>query len=96
MNKKLNIWFACLCLFLASPALASTAQYTYDKLNRLVQVQFDDGTTIQYAYDAAGNRTVQQVVAPQPPEAPAASQSSGSATSLPMIENSTKPTRSAK
>jgi len=29
----------------------------------LFLVQYDDGTTIQYAYDAAGNRLVQQVTA---------------------------------
>jgi YD repeat-containing protein len=50
-------------LFLATSGLSATAQYTYDNLNRLVQVQYDDGTTIQYAYDAAGNRLVQQVTA---------------------------------
>lgn len=50
--------------FLATPALAVTAQYTYDNSNRLVQVQYDDGTTIQYTYDAAGNRLTRQVMAP--------------------------------
>jgi len=30
-----------LCLFLTSQALAGTAQYTYDNLNRLVQVEVD-------------------------------------------------------
>ena len=43
--------------------MAVTTQYTYDNLNRLTQVQYDDGTTIQYAYDAVGNRLVQQVTA---------------------------------
>jgi len=66
MNKKIIkiiFWAILSCLLLASPALAVTIQYTYDNLNRLVQVQYDDGTTIQYAYDAAGNRLVQQVTA---------------------------------
>ena len=52
-----------LCLLGASAAMAGTAQYTYDNLDRLVQVQFDDGTTIQYTYDAVGNRLVKQVTA---------------------------------
>ena len=31
------------------------ATYTYDALNRLTQVSLDDGRTIQYTWDAAGN-----------------------------------------
>jgi YD repeat-containing protein len=56
-------WIIIIYLLLTTPVLPNTAQYTYDNLNRLVQVQYDDGTTIQYAYDAAGNRLVQQVTA---------------------------------
>ena len=66
MNKQLNqtiVWTFILCLLLVFPGIAFPTQYTYDNLNRLVQVQYDDGTTIQYAYDAAGNRLVQQVTA---------------------------------
>lgn len=59
-----------LCLLLAAPGLAGTAQYTYDNLNRLVQVQYDDGTIIQYTYDAAGNRLVKEVTPPPPPPPP--------------------------
>ncbi len=44
---------ACL-LILASPSVA--IQYTYDALNRLTAVVYDDGATITYGYDAAGNR----------------------------------------
>ena len=57
------IWIVFFFFLLVAPSLAATAQYTYDNLNRLVQVQYDDGTTIQYAYDAMGNRLVQQVTA---------------------------------
>jgi len=38
-------------------------QYTYDDLNRLVSVEYDDGTTIDYIYDSAGNR-LQKIVSP--------------------------------
>jgi YD repeat-containing protein len=82
-----------LAILLTAMGLSGTAQYTYDYLNRLVQVQYDDGTIIQYSYDAAGNRTVQRVTAPQPPEGAAACRISGfgSVSSLLVIN-----TRSAR
>jgi YD repeat-containing protein len=42
---------------------SDTVAYTYDSLNRLVKVVYADGTSIAYAYDAAGNRTSIQVSA---------------------------------
>ena len=69
MVKRILIVKVCtflFCLFLAAPALAGTAQYTYDSLNRLVQVVYDNGASIVYIYDAAGNRTVKQVTASTP------------------------------
>jgi YD repeat-containing protein len=33
----------------------SAATYVYDSLNRLTQVKLDDGRTVRYTYDAAGN-----------------------------------------
>jgi YD repeat-containing protein len=61
--RKLIFLTIIFCLSSITSAFTTTAQYTYDNLNRLVQVQYDDGTTIQYAYDAVGNRLVQQVTA---------------------------------
>jgi YD repeat-containing protein len=61
---KTIVLAAFFCLLSASPGLAGSAQYTYDSLNRLIQVQYDDGATIQYTYDAAGNRLVKQVTVP--------------------------------
>jgi YD repeat-containing protein len=61
---KSIVLVAFLCLLPAAPGLAGSAQYTYDSLNRLTQVQYDDGTTIQYTYDAVGNRLVKQVTVP--------------------------------
>jgi YD repeat-containing protein len=43
--------------FSAAPAHAANVTYTYDLLSRLTQVAYDNGTTIVYAYDNAGNRT---------------------------------------
>ncbi|HIJ76292.1 MAG TPA: RHS repeat protein [Deltaproteobacteria bacterium] len=61
---KTIVLAALLCLLPVAPGLAGSAQYTYDSLNRLIQVQYDDGATIQYTYDAAGNRLVKQVTVP--------------------------------
>lgn len=45
--------------------------YSYDKLNRLTTVVEDDGTTVTYTYDDAGNRLSKTVVLPEhPPNAP--------------------------
>lgn len=44
----------------ASPARA--IDYSYDELDRLTDVVYDDGTAIHYTYDAAGNRLTQDVV----------------------------------
>jgi YD repeat-containing protein len=54
-------------LALGSLARGAAAQtYTYDAGDRLTQVTYGDGTTIVYAYDAAGNITSTTVTA-QPP-----------------------------
>jgi YD repeat-containing protein len=41
------------------PSLTTTQlSYTYDELGRLETVTFEDGSVVEYEYDAAGNRTV--------------------------------------
>ena len=37
---------------------AAATTYFYDNLNRLAYVQYDNGTTIKYAYDEVGNRVL--------------------------------------
>lgn len=44
-----------LLLFICLPVQATT--YTYDSLNRLTKVEYDNGQVITYTYDAAGNIT---------------------------------------
>ena len=48
---------------------AGAVNYTYDGLNRLIRVDYGDGTVIEYTYDNAGNRleTKAQVADTTPP-----------------------------
>lgn len=46
---------------LAAPANAGQIQYTYDKLGRIVEVRYSNGTTVTYSYDPNGNRTLVSV-----------------------------------
>ena len=36
---------------------SDTTNYIYDELNRLIRVEYGDGTIIEYIYDEAGNRS---------------------------------------
>lgn len=59
MKNRIKLSFVVsivFCLFLSIPARATTVQNTYDDLNRLIRVEYDDGSRIEYTYDAAGNR----------------------------------------
>jgi YD repeat-containing protein len=49
---------------LAAPAADAATTYEYDSLGRLTKVTYDDGSWVQYAYDANGNRTVVQTYKP--------------------------------
>ena len=46
-----------LTAFIPLSAFAGTFQYTYDDLNRLTRVDFEDSSTLEYTYDSAGNMT---------------------------------------
>ncbi|OGP75257.1 MAG: hypothetical protein A2W09_04060 [Deltaproteobacteria bacterium RBG_16_50_11] len=45
---------------------AETINYIYDELNRLIRVEYGNGTVIEYIYDKAGNR-VTEIVDTAPP-----------------------------
>ncbi|MFH1079066.1 MAG: carboxypeptidase regulatory-like domain-containing protein [Pseudomonadota bacterium] len=45
------------------PGYAATASYTCDNGNRLIRVDYEDGSKIEYAYDESGNRTVKTITA---------------------------------
>lgn len=52
--------------FLTALCCSAATTFTYDALGRLTTATYGSGTTITYAYDAAGNRT--SVVVPGPPQ----------------------------
>ncbi len=58
----------CLWGFAVIPATAE--QYRYDDLGRLISTTLDDGATITYRYDAAGNRSSVTQVAGDPANDP--------------------------
>jgi YD repeat-containing protein len=62
MTFRSRFWLLLLALLHCHPAFA--IQYTYDPLSRLTHVDYGNGQTIAYTYDAAGNRLSQVVIAP--------------------------------
>jgi len=47
---------------------ADAITYEYDSLNRLTRVVYDETTSIEYTYDAAGNRLRKLVIQPPNPD----------------------------
>lgn len=54
-----HILYIIAILFATLQAYSQT--YTYDNLNRLTKVVYDNGITVTYGYDALGNRTSKKV-----------------------------------
>jgi YD repeat-containing protein len=53
------------CLLFPFHVDAGTISYTYDDLYRLIKVDYGNGETIEYTYDAAGNRLTRTITANQ-------------------------------
>jgi len=49
-----------------SPSFAERLTYTYDDLDRLDSLTYEDGSKILYTYDAAGNRLTQNILGNHP------------------------------
>jgi YD repeat-containing protein len=62
---KINLLSLLLIFVSISIVNAEEVQYSYDNLHRIISEQHSDGTIITYSYDAAGNRTTKEVIAPQ-------------------------------
>lgn len=63
MNSRISM-FAITVGFLLLPTISfagSSANFHYDELDRLLWVQYDDGTVISYGHDEIGNRTYQNI-----------------------------------
>jgi RHS repeat-associated protein len=55
--KLFTVYVLLFLLLIASPASAATITFTYDALNQLTSVTYDNGQTINYSYDPGGNLT---------------------------------------
>lgn len=56
LMSKLIIAVLLATVFFCYQASAATITYSYDNLNRLKKMDYGNGMTIEYSYDAAGNR----------------------------------------
>jgi YD repeat-containing protein len=59
IRQALLISMTMIALLVASVMIsyAETVNYIYDELNRLIRIEYGDGTKIEYTYDGAGNRS---------------------------------------
>ena len=58
LKSKILIGLFSFIFIIASsiPCIGASITYTYDNLNRLAKVTYDNGVTEEFTYDAAGNR----------------------------------------
>ena len=73
-------WVLCSCLgflflhFSQTACFGGSVEFVYDQVDRLIHVTQSDGTTVDYVYDALGNRLIKTTTLPgapsnQPPAA---------------------------
>jgi YD repeat-containing protein len=65
--KRLILLLAAVILgfaLIAQAQVAYTVTYKYDNLHRLIEVRYSNNVVIKYTYDAVGNRTLKEVIAP--------------------------------
>lgn len=64
---KISILILALVLLPAVRSHGQSANYIYDNLNRLIRVEYPDGTAIEYTYDGTGNRLTKFISETVPP-----------------------------
>jgi YD repeat-containing protein len=78
-NRIMTLWLSIFLLaatVAAGTAVAETITHTYDNLNRLALVKYDNGQEVKYTHDEAGNILT---VTSQAPQASTASSSESGA-----------------
>lgn len=55
-SLRLLCFLPFLTFIVVASAANASATYTYDNQHRLISVVYEDGTSVQYTYDATGNR----------------------------------------
>jgi YD repeat-containing protein len=55
LKKALTVFLSICCLSMIFTASSHAETYAYDKAGRLTGVSYDDGSSLTYTYDAAGN-----------------------------------------
>ena len=68
MSNIMRLAAGLIILFTVGIVHAATITYTYDYLNRLTKVDYGNGDTIEYTYDAAGNRLTLKASDTTPPD----------------------------
>lgn len=90
---------SALALLCAAPPAGAGTKYAYDSAGRLIQVEYSSGVTINYSYDAAGNRrTITTTQLPnRPPVAvnDTASVAAGGSVNIQVRANDSDPDRNA-
>ncbi len=67
MKNRVKACIVGLVVLFGTLSVASATDYTYDALQRLTRVAYDNGTCVAYSYDAAGNIVSQASFPRRPP-----------------------------
>jgi YD repeat-containing protein len=82
-----------LAMMLSTSPLLGAATYTYDNLNRLVEVAYDNGAIQTYGYDAGGNRLSMAITTPPGVDTTTTSTISTTSTTVTTVSGTTTTTQ---